>query len=114
MRLMIVEDNLHMRKMIRKIVAMPHDEVLECSDGDEAINIYNSFNPDLVLMDFEMPHVDGITATAKIIERNPLAKVFVVSQHDDVEVRDAAVKAGAKKFIPKQNILQIREFLIRE
>lgn len=111
MRLMIVEDNSGMRKAIRTMVASPHDVVLECSDGDEAVSAYAAFHPDWVLMDFEMPRVDGITATARIIAADPRARVLVVSQHDDEEVQHAAVTAGAKQFVAKQDLSKIKQLI---
>lgn len=110
MRLLIVEDNTEMRKTIRKVVATPKDIVMECSDGDEALSAYTSFHPDWVLMDYEMERIDGVTATADILQHDPSAKVMIVSQHNDIDVREAAEKAGAKKFISKQNIIELKNF----
>jgi DNA-binding NarL/FixJ family response regulator len=111
MRLMIVEDNSMMRNTIRRVVAGRKDVVMECGDGDEAVSAYDTFRPDWVVMDYEMPRVDGITATARIMATDPNAKVLVVSQHNDVDLWHAAEKAGAIKFVAKQNISEIKEFI---
>lgn len=105
---MIVEDNHEMRKTIRRVVAAPRDVVMECCDGVEAISAYEMFHPDWVLMDYEMPGMDGITATAGIIAADPNAKVLVVSQHNDSDICQAAERAGAKEFIPKVDIVKIK------
>lgn len=110
MRLMIVEDNSMMRTTIRRVVAGRKDIVLECGDGDEAVSAYDSFRPDWVVMDYEMPRMDGITAAEAIVKRHPDAHVLVVSQHDDADIRAAAVSAGAR-FVSKTRILQLKEII---
>ncbi len=111
MRIMIVEDNNEMRKTIRKVVATARDVVYECEDGDEALDAYSSFHPDWVVMDFEMKRKDGITATAEIIHSDPNAKVLVISQYNDDDIREAAEKAGAVRFMCKQNILEMKKII---
>ncbi|MCK9410529.1 MAG: response regulator transcription factor [Bacteriovoracaceae bacterium] len=111
MRFLIVEDNPAMRKTIRKIVASPEDAVMECSDGDEALAAYITFHPDWVLMDYEMERKDGITATTEILHSDSKAKVLVLSQYNDEDIRETAEKAGAYQFIAKQNILDIKKII---
>lgn len=110
MRLMIVEDNSMMRNTIRRVVAGRKDVVLECGDGDEAVSAYDTFHPDWVVMDYEMPRMDGITAAEVIVKRHPDAHVLVVSQHDDADIRAAAVSAGAR-FVSKTRIMHLKEII---
>ncbi len=66
MKLLIIEDNLPVRDLIRSIVATVADEVYECEDGADALAAYVAHEPDWVLMDLAMKNVNGITATKMI------------------------------------------------
>lgn len=111
MRLLIVDDNKGMRNIIRSIVAESNDIVVECEDGEQAVVLYSSFKPDWVLMDYEMKHKDGITATREILHINSKAKVVMISQYCDEEVIDSAREAGAIGFVHKSNILKVNEII---
>ena len=111
MRLLIAEDNYLVRKMIRTTVANAEDEIIECSNGNDAVNAYSDFRPDWVLMDYEMPGMDGISATKEILKIDPLASVLVVSQYNDIDINEAAEQAGAKFFISKENMWAINRMI---
>lgn len=59
MKLLIVEDNPVMRQMIRRLLADLAEDIRECDDGDEALALYCVFQPDWVLMDWQMPRLNG-------------------------------------------------------
>ncbi|MCH8069253.1 MAG: response regulator [Candidatus Marinimicrobia bacterium] len=59
MNVLIVEDNVRMRKFIRGMVSEYADEIFECSDGKEAAETYNTVRPDWVLMDIKMKENDN-------------------------------------------------------
>ena len=109
--LLIVEDNDHMRRMIRSVVAGIADPVHECADGAEAPAVYAAHRPDWVLMDIEMPRVDGITATRRILASFPAARILIVTQYDDARIRRAALQTGAWGCVLKQNLLELRSLL---
>ncbi|MFO7447671.1 MAG: response regulator transcription factor [Ignavibacteriaceae bacterium] len=111
MRILIIEDNTRMRKIICRFISEPGDVIMECSDGDEALAAYTIFRPDWVLMDYEMARVDGVTATKEIMENDPSAKVLIVSQYNDIEIQEAAVNAGAIKFISKENLIELKRII---
>ena len=67
MKLLIVENNQDMRRLIVQIVRKLSDAIFECEDGSEALAAYREHQPDWVLMDIEMPLIDGISATRQII-----------------------------------------------
>ena len=111
MKLMMVEDNDRMRQLMRDFVAKLADQIVECSDGLEAVAVYEAQRPDWVLMDVEMKGMDGITATRKIRERFPGAKIIIVTQYDDATTRTAARQAGACGYVLKENLLELRQVL---
>lgn len=111
MKFLIVEDNELMRRLIRSVVSEIAETIDECSNGKEAVAAFESYRHDWVVMDIEMPEMDGLTATAKIIAIDPNARVIIVTQHDNKNLREDSIKAGAIAFIAKENLLDIRAVL---
>jgi CheY-like chemotaxis protein len=111
MKLMIVEDNDRMRQLIRDFVAKFANQIVECSDGPEAVAIYEARRPDWVLMDVEMKGMDGITATRQIRQRFPDARIIMVTQYDDATTYAAARQSGAYGYVLKENLFELRQLL---
>ena len=108
---MIVDDNGEMRRLIRSFVTPLAEQIFECGSGTEAIAAYAVHHPDWVLMDVEMNEMDGITATLKIRERFPSARILIVTQYDNSEMRAAACAAGALGYVLKDNLSELRRLL---
>lgn len=106
--LLIVEDNPSMRRLIKSIVSDLTLRIHECTDGVEALEAYEKFRPEWVLMDVEMRRKDGFTATREIIEAHPEAKIMIVTKYANKSMREAAKKAGASEYVLKENLLDIR------
>ncbi len=87
-------------------------EFEECKDGADALDCYEQTRPDWVLMDWEMKRMDGLTATRQIIEKYPHAKILMVTQYDDEQLKEAAQKAGASGFVLKENLMDLRRQII--
>lgn len=114
MKLLIVEDNLQMRQMIRAVVADLVESVAECADGEEAVAAYAArqfTRDDRVLMDLQMPRVGGLEATRRIRADFPDAQIIIVTQYDDPHWRAAATQAGAIGYVLKENLLDLRQTL---
>src|SRR5262245_61783924 len=99
LRILIVDDNALVRRTIRAILEDLPAEIVECADGDEVLPSYESFAPDWVLMDIGMPRMDGIAATAALRAAHPDARVLMVSEHDQADIRRAADRAGASGYV---------------
>ncbi len=113
MKFLIVDDNAVMRQTISLLVANRGDEIAECDDGKDAVQMYTQFHPDWVLMDIKMKAVGGIEATANIIAADPGAKVVILTDYDDRFFRKAAEKAGACNYITKENLGEIKSIVRR-
>jgi DNA-binding NarL/FixJ family response regulator len=111
MKLLIVEDNPIMRRLIRRIVSDATDEITECTDGSEAVDAYAELHPDCVLMDVEMKQTNGILATRQIKALFPEARIVIVTQYDDHALRRAAEEAGAAGYMLKENLHELRQWL---
>jgi len=110
-KLLIVEDNPAIRRVIRSIVTALAGEIYECEDGVEALAAYTTHQPDFVLMDIAMNTMDGIAATRQITAADPAAKVIIVTNYDEADLREAARQAGACGYVLKENLLEIRRLL---
>lgn len=108
---MIVEDNRAMRKTIRSVAAKGTDNVIECGNGAEAVAAFELFQPDWILMDINMPVMDGISATRQIMVEHPAARVVMVSDTTEPSFRIAAEHAGACGYVSKENLFELSELM---
>ena len=111
MKILIVEDSVKMREMIKNVLTNCVTEFFECCDGIKALNAYAKYQPDWVLMDIRMKEMDGIRATQQIMTDFPHAKVLMVTNYDEPSLRKEAKEAGACGYILKDNLLKIRRFI---
>jgi two-component system response regulator DegU len=111
MKILIVDDNRAVRRLVRHAISEIADEVIERSDGDEALAAYIEHRPDLVLMDVRMPRMDGLVATRLLKGQFPEARIFMVTDYDDDQVRSAAMEAGASGYALKQNLTELDTLL---
>ena len=111
MNILIVEDNEQMRRMVKTLVRDMFEGVFECGDGAGALSAYTEHSPDWVLMDIDLPEVDGISATRQILAAHPQARVMIVTNYDDADMREAARSAGACEYVVKENLIEIRRIL---
>ena len=109
-RVLIVDDSRPMRELIKMTLAGVAEVVGECADGADALRCYEANRPDWVLMDWEMK-TDGLTATRQIVKAHPEARILIVTHHDDGELRDLAIEAGARGFVLKDDLLALGSFL---
>ena len=101
-RVLIVDDALFMRNLLRDIFeAAGWDVVAEAENGLQAVEAYNSHQPDLVTMDIVMPEMGGIDAMRKILSTHAEAQVVMCSALGQESMVMDAIKAGAKDFIVK-------------
>jgi CheY-like chemotaxis protein len=108
---MIVDDSDDIRRILRDVVADLADRIYECRDGQEACDAYARLQPDWVLMDVSMTPMDGVTATHEITHTFPGARIVIVTQYDDVRFRHAAQASGARGYVLKDNLFEVRRFL---
>ena len=111
MKVLIVDDNPQARQMIKDYVLSETDEFRECQDGAEALSVYAESQPDFVLMDWEMKKVNGLNATKNIIAEFPKAKILMVTNFDEPDLRQAAKEIGAIGYVKKENLLELKQIL---
>ena len=99
----ICDDQAIVRKGIRALLATePNIRVVgEAENGQEAISQAEELRPDVILMDLEMPIMDGYEATHQIKFRWPLCRVIALTIHTDEAARQKAYQAGVDEFVEK-------------
>lgn len=105
LRVLVVDDSPTVRAVLRRLLARTHDltVVAEAGDGAEAVELVRRLEPDVVLMDVEMPQLDGWAATEQIMRERP-TPVLVLSSRVDRDQQQAAFRAmrsGALDVVPK-------------
>lgn len=100
---LVVDDHPLWRQTIRSVLERggTATTVHEAKDGEEAAQMARQARPDVVLMDMELPHMNGVDATRTILQENADARVLVLSSSDDRARVVAAVRAGAAGYLLK-------------
>lgn len=111
LKVLVVEDNQAMRSLIKGIIADLAGDVTECGDGVGALSAYAECHPDWVLMDISMKGLDGISAVRQIKATFPEANIIMVTDYDNPKLREAARGAGAREYVLKENLLDVRRIL---
>jgi CheY-like chemotaxis protein len=111
MTLLIVDDNASVRKMLHQMMQPLFESIDECEDGSAAVSAYLRRRHDIVIMDIQMPILDGIEATEAIIARHPDARIYLITAHDDPEYRQRASYSGVQAFCRKDDIADLHALL---
>jgi DNA-binding NarL/FixJ family response regulator len=102
-RILIVDDIPQVRRELRTLLPLVDDiEIVgEAGNGQEAIELAAALQPDALLIDVEMPILDGLEATRRIKQASPATRIIILSIHNDTAVRTQARSAGADDFVDK-------------
>jgi DNA-binding NarL/FixJ family response regulator len=101
-RLMIVDDDGATRAALREALALEDmDVVADCADAETALGVLDTANPEVVLMDWRLPGMDGIEATRQIKERLPWVQVLLLTAYDGPVPRMGAEDAGVFAYLVK-------------
>ena len=106
MRILIVDDHGVLRAGLAALLDSEADfEVVgEAEDGSQAVSQAAQLQPDVVLMDINLPDFNGIEATRRILEIVPAARILILTVHDDKSLLQEAVREGAAGYILKQAV----------
>ena len=97
---LVVDDDVHILRMIRRILAMEGYRVLSASDGESALDVFDGETPDLVLLDVVMPGMDGYTLCRHIREFSQVPIIIVTARDNDAE-KVQGLEAGADDYVTK-------------
>lgn len=97
-RILVIDDDANIREIVR--IMLKDYEIIEASNGREALNLYKTFKPDIVLMDISMPGMDGVETTREILKVNPNAIVIGLTAFARTRGNEL-LNVGAKGIINK-------------
>jgi DNA-binding NarL/FixJ family response regulator len=102
-RVLLVDDQALFREALHTLLSVqPHIEVVgEAGDGEEALRLAADLQPDVVLMDLQMPLLDGVAATRRLQTEQPTCRVIVLTTFDDDEYVFEGLRAGAIGYLLK-------------
>jgi DNA-binding NarL/FixJ family response regulator len=102
-RIMVVEDHPLFREGLRRVAQFEEDLeiVAEASDGEEAIRRAQELKPDIIMMDINLPKLNGLQATRQILAEWEEARIIVLTAYHDDEQQFHALRAGAAAYFPK-------------
>jgi DNA-binding NarL/FixJ family response regulator len=102
-RVLLVDDQRLMREGLRLLIELESGLAVvgEADDGQAALEAFDSFSPDVVLMDVRMPGMDGVKATRQLRERHPNARVIILTTFDDDAYVFEGLRAGAAGYLLK-------------
>ena len=103
LRVLVADDHPFFRDGLRSLLTSSPDTELvgEASSGEEAISLATELQPDVVLMDIQMPGISGIEATRKIVQECPRVRILVVTMFEDDGTVFRAMRAGARGYLLK-------------
>jgi DNA-binding NarL/FixJ family response regulator len=101
--ILIVDDVPQVRRELHTLLPLLDaiEIVGEAENGQSAIELAATLQPDVILMDVEMPIMDGLAATRLIKQQRPQCRIVILSIHNDEEIRAKARSAGADDFVDK-------------
>ena len=117
-RILVIEDQEDNRAILRDLLTSVGYEILEAVNGEEGVRMAAAHRPDLILMDIQLPNIDGYEATRRIKAQELLRTIPIIAvtsyalSGDDVKAREAGCDAYVTKpFSPRALLAKIREYL---
>ena len=117
-RILVIEDQEDNRRIVRDLLTSVGYELIEAATGEQGVALAESERPDLILMDIQLPGLDGYEATRQIRARPDLGKVPIIAvtsyalSGDDVKALEAGCDAYVTKpFSPRALLAKVREYL---
>ncbi|OIJ22357.1 DNA-binding response regulator [Anaerobacillus alkalidiazotrophicus] len=103
-KIVIIDDHQLFREGVKRILDLEDnfEVVAEGDDGSKGISLVEQHKPDVILMDINMPKVNGVEATRELIETYPWVKVLILSIHDDESYVTHVLKSGASGYLLKE------------
>src|SRR5690625_4867952 len=103
-KIALIDDHKLFREGVKRILSFESlfEVVAEAGDGNEVNDLVANYNPDIILMDINMPEINGIEATKELMKSYPNIKVIILSIHDDESYVTHALQTGAQGYLLKE------------
>lgn len=115
-RVILVDDHNVVRSGLRRLLELGGDVevVAEANSGEQACDIYNQFQPDVLVMDLSMPGIGGLEALRRILSVAPKAKVVIFTMHENAVFATQALSTGARGYVAKSSFADDLLLAVRE
>ena len=100
-RVLIADDYPAMVKAVSRLLSLDCDVVGSVGDGGALLETARRLQPDVIVLDLNLPHVDGLEACRQLTQQNPAVKVVVFTAMIDFEVEHRSLAVGASAFVSK-------------
>ena len=100
-RLLLADDHPETGRLLRGLLQPEFDVIAEVRDGRALVGAAERLSPDLIISDISMPGLDGITAAAEILRRDPAARIIFVTVYDDASLMKRGMETGALGYVLK-------------
>jgi len=109
---LIIEDDPQLAKNIQTYLARSGFEVRSCTSGEDGLKEFERFKPDVLLLDFRLPDLDGVEVLKRLRALDTRVQVIMMTGEGSVEVAVAAMKAGAHDYLTKPVVLKEIKLLL--
>jgi len=113
-RVLIIDDEVRLAKNIRAYLSRYAFDVRVANSGLEGLEVFASFIPDIVLLDFKLPDIDGLEVLGRLRSFDAEANVILMSGQGSTEVAVLAMKAGACDYLSKPLVLKDLKILLEQ
>jgi CheY-like chemotaxis protein len=100
-RILVIEDSLHIRKLVRDILGIDGHTIIEAEDGSQGLQLAAAESPDCILLDLIMPGISGLNVLKDLHEGGSKIPVIIVTAHLQDSVHNQCLALGAAAFINK-------------
>jgi len=106
LRILLADDNLYWRRSLASMLGAEFEVVATTGDGQSVVQLMPSLRPDVVVLDLEMPGLNGIEVTRELIKSEPRPGIVICSAHNLPEMVEAVRRAGASAFVFKHSCVR--------
>ena len=103
-RVLLAEDHPEVAKAVCRVLALECEVVGSVADGSAVLEAVQRLQPDVIVVDLNLPNVNGLEACRQITQVNPEAKVIVFTAMNDPDIRQRAIEVGASAFVSKMAV----------
>ena len=103
-RVLVAEDHAEVAKAVCRVLALDCEVVGSVADGSAVLEAVQRLQPDVIVIDLNLPNVNGLEACRQLMQVNPKTKVIVFTAMDDPEIRQRSLEVGASAFVSKMAV----------
>ena len=103
-RVLLAEDHPEVAKAVCRVLALECEVVGSVADGSAVLEAVQRLQPDVIVVDLNLPNVNGLEACRQITQVNPEAKVIVFTAMNDPDIRQRSIEVGASAFVSKMAV----------